>query len=80
MDARSAEARRAMNKHREQLPLGLTGDKKTITGPEVNCSNCGAKFAAYYGYDKETIEIVDEQSCGLCHGETLRREAGGATI
>ena len=39
----------------------------------MNCSNCGAKFVAYYGYDEENVETVEVRSCGLCHGEAFRR-------
>jgi hypothetical protein len=47
----------------------------------VNCSNCGARFVAYYGYDEEVVETVEVKSCGLCHGEAYRRgNFKGATI
>ena len=39
----------------------------------MTCSNCGAKFVAYYGYDEENVETVEVQSCGLCHGEAFKR-------
>ncbi|MGO9451366.1 MAG: hypothetical protein ACLQDV_10045 [Candidatus Binataceae bacterium] len=70
-------------KAREQLDLGLSADKQT--GPartlEVNCSNCGAKFVAYYGYDEENVDTVEVKSCGLCHGEAFKRDnLKGATI
>ena len=72
-----------MKKRREQLDLGLGSEKQT--GPErtleVNCLNCGAKFVAYYGYDEENVEAVEVKSCGLCHGESFRRDNfKGATI
>jgi len=58
-------------KTRDQLDLGLTGD--TQTRPErtleVNCTNCGAKFVAYYRFDEENVDTVEVNSCGLCHGE-----------
>jgi len=61
-------------KGRSQLDLGLRG----VTGRpgpertlEVDCSNCGARFVAYYGYDEENVEV---RSCGLCHGEEFRRD------
>jgi len=41
---------------------------------EVICSNCGAKFTAYYGYDEENVETADVRSCGLCHGEENKRD------
>jgi hypothetical protein len=74
-----------MKKGREQLALGLAGDKRKPTAPErgleVHCSNCGAKFVAYYGSDEEAIYTVDVNSCGLCHGEEHRRgNFKGATI
>ncbi len=40
----------------------------------MNCSNRGAKFVAYYGYDEENVEEVEGSSCGLCHGEAFRRD------
>lgn len=40
----------------------------------MNCSNCGAKFIIYYGYDEENVLSIEVQSCGLCHGETFRRD------
>jgi hypothetical protein len=47
----------------------------------VNCSNCGAKFAAYYGYDEENVERVNVQKCGLCRGDEFKRDNfKGATI
>ena len=47
----------------------------------MNCSNCRAKFVAYYGYDEENVETVEVKSCGLCHGEEYKRgNFQGATI
>jgi len=40
----------------------------------VSCSNCGAKFVAYYGYDEDYIETREVNSCGLCHGDEFRRD------
>jgi hypothetical protein len=55
---------------REELNLGLSGDKQAQTEPErtleVNCANCGAKFVAYYGYDQESVVTVEVKSRGLC--------------
>ena len=63
-------------KSHERLELGVGGDKQS--GPErtleVNCSNCGAKFVAYYGFDEENVETVEVTSCGLCHGEAFKRD------
>jgi len=48
---------------------------------EVNCSNCGAKFSAYYGTDADVVYTVHVSSCGLCHGDTFKRNNfKGATI
>ena len=67
------------------MSLGLGPDKEKPTGPErtleVLCSNCGAKFVAYYGYDDENIETVEVQKCGLCGGDEFKRDNfKGATI
>jgi hypothetical protein len=49
--------------------------------PEIYSSNSRAKFVAYYGYDEENVETVEVRSCGLCHGESVRRDNfKGATI
>jgi hypothetical protein len=40
----------------------------------VNCSNCGAKFVAYYGSDEENTETVEVQKCGLCGGDESKRD------
>jgi hypothetical protein len=76
---------RAKKTDREQLNLGLSGDKQAPTEPErtleVNCANCGAKFIAYYGYDEENVETLEVRSCGLCHGDAFKRDNfKGATI
>jgi hypothetical protein len=59
----------------EQLDLGLGSDKPT--GPErtlkVRCANYGAKSVAYYGYDKESLETAEVNSCDLCHGDECKR-------
>jgi hypothetical protein len=70
---------------RSQLALRLGGDATKPTGPErtleVSCSNCGAKFIAYYGYDEENVGTAEVRSCGLCHGEAFKRDNfKGATI
>ena len=72
-------------KSRSQLELGIGCDRQKPTGTErtleMNCSNCGAKFVAYYGYDEENVDTVEVQKCGLCHGEAFRRDNfKGATI
>jgi hypothetical protein len=68
---------RAKKTDRDQLDLGLSSDKKTRSEPErtleVNCSNCGAKFIAYYGYDEENVKTVEVRSCGLCRGDAFKR-------
>ncbi len=68
-----------MKKRREQLDLKLGDKQKRSSGPErtleVNCTNCGAKFVAYYGYDEENVETVEVQSCGLCHGSFRKRDS-----
>ena len=61
----------ATKKTRSQLEPGIGDDKPKPTGPErtleVNCSNCGAKFVAYYGYDQENVEarptVSGDQVC-----------------
>jgi hypothetical protein len=73
---------RSKKSGRAQLDLGLSGGKK---GPErsleVHCSNCGAKFTAYYGTDEEVIYTVHVSSCGLCQGDTFKRDCfKGCTI
>jgi hypothetical protein len=75
----------ATKKARPRLDLKLGSDKRGPSGPErtleVSCSNCGAKFVAYYGYDEENVETVEVQKCGLCHVEEYRRDIfKGATI
>jgi len=40
----------------------------------VNCTNCGAKFVAYYGYDEKNVETVEVQKCGLCGGDEFQRD------
>jgi len=67
------------------LDPGLAGDKRKPSGPErtleVACSNCGAKFVAYYGYDEENVEAVEFRACGLCHSdESSETTSRGATI
>ena len=46
-------APRSKKTDREQIDFKLDGDKQKPTGPErtleVDCSNCVAKFVAYYG-------------------------------
>ena len=32
---------------------------------ESNCSNCGAKFIAYYGTNEEVIDTVNVRLCEL---------------
>jgi len=67
-----------MKKGREQLDLGLGGDKRTPAGPErtleVNCSNCSAKFVVYYVCNDDNVETVEVQKCGLCHGDEYKRD------
>ena len=54
------------------------GPERTL---EVNCSNCGAKFVAYYGFDEDNVETVEVQKCGLYHGDEYKRDNfKGATI
>jgi len=69
---------RSKKTSRSQLDLRLSGDNKEPKGPErtleVICSNCGAKFIAYYGYDEESVETVEVQKCGLCHGDSFKRD------
>ena len=76
---------RPKKKSREQLDLGLGANKQTLTGPErtleVSCLNCGAKFVAYYGYEEQNVDMVEVNSCGLCHGDAFKRDNfKGATI
>jgi hypothetical protein len=48
---------------------------------EVNCSNCGAKFTAYYDPDEEVVYTVHVSSCALCHGDPFKRDSfKGCTI
>ena len=73
---------REMKKHREQLPLGLAGDKqRPPSAPErtleVNYSYCGAKFVAYYGFDDEKVEEIEVRSCGLCHSDEFMQATLG---
>jgi len=72
-----------MKKTREQLPLSLGSDRPTDPQRtlEVNCLNCRAQFIAYYGFDKENVETVEVQKCGLCGGDEFKRDNfKGATI
>jgi hypothetical protein len=67
-----------VKKTSEQLPLGLAGGgRRPPNRPErrleVHCSNCGARFVAYYGSDEEANYAVDVKSCGLCHCDEYRR-------
>ena len=67
-------------KRREQLELGIGGNKPTGRARtlEVNCSNWGTKFVAYYGNDEENVETIEVKSCGLCHGQGVQaRELQG---
>jgi hypothetical protein len=67
-----------VKKRREQLDLGLGGDKHKPTGPErtleVSCMNCGAKFIAYYGSDDDDVETVEVQKCGRCRDDEYKRD------
>ena len=38
-------------------------------GLQVRCASCGAVFMAYYGTNENDVEIVEPQSCGMCHAE-----------
>ncbi len=78
-------AARTKKRARPQLDLKLGAEPQKRAGPErtleVQCSNCGAKFIAYYGFDEENVETVEVKSCALCHGEALKRgNFKGATI
>jgi hypothetical protein len=65
--------------------LKLVGEKKPANHPErtleVICSNCKAKFIAYYGHDEENVEAVEVRKCALCGGDEYKRDNfKGATI
>ena len=55
----------------KQLDLRQSGPERTL---EVECSNCGAKFVAYYGFDEENTEKLEVRSSGLCRGDTFKRD------
>jgi hypothetical protein len=42
---------------------------------EVHCSNCQARFVAWYGTEEDAdTEAVDVEKCGLCGGDPFKRD------
>jgi len=50
--------------------------------PDVKArGHLAQEFVAYFGYEKENVETVEEKKCGLCRGDEYRRDSfKGATI
>ena len=51
--------------------MGENPQERTL---EIQCLNCGAKSAAYYGCDCENVEMVEVAECGIREGSELQKE------
>ena len=48
---------------------------------EVRCDNCKARFVAWYGTEDDAgTETVDVEKCGLCGGESFKKDVFKDTV
>lgn len=48
---------------------------------EVKCANRQARFVAWYGTEEDAdTETVDVEKCGLCGGDSLRKDVFKDTV
>ena len=48
---------------------------------EVHCDNCQARFVAWYGTEEDAeTETIDVEKCGLCGGDSLKRDVFKDTV
>jgi hypothetical protein len=68
----------AVLKHKEtdsQTDLPFSRFPDTSRTLEIHCSNCGARFIAFYGTEDDAVtEIVDTNKCGLCGGDPFKKD------
>ena len=57
--------------------VGENPQERTL---EIQCLNCGAKSAAYYGCGRENVEMVEVAECGIREGSELQKECVHAPV